>query len=186
MINIVVGMSGASGVIYGIRLLEALRQVPEVRSHLVMSRWAQETLVVETDYSLEAVEVLADAVYRDHNLGAAIASGSFRTDAMVIVPCSMKTLAAIASGLADNLVSRAADVALKEGRKLILCPRETPLSAIHLENMLKLARLGVRIVPPMPGFYRRPQTVEDIIAHTVMKLMDQLNLPYDKAARWPG
>ncbi len=184
--NIVVGVTGATGAVYAVRLLEALHAAPDVRIHLVISDWGRETLALETGYDAARLGSLAECVYPVDRLDAAIASGSFLTDAMVIVPCSMKTLASIANGTADNLVSRAADVAIKEGRKLILCPRETPLSAIHLENMLKLSRLGVRMVPPMPSFYHHPETIDDIVDHLVMKLMDQLGVPWQGGGRWNG
>lgn len=187
MKRIVVAVSGASGTIYGLRLLEALHAQPEVEVHLVMSPWAKENLAVEaTGYSLAQVHALADFVYDHRNMGATIASGSFRHDGMVIVPASMKTLAAIATGLGDSLIGRAADVTLKERRPLIVVPRETPLNQIHLENMLKLAKMGVEIIPPMPAFYQQPQTIDDLIAHTTMKLLDHLKIANDLAPRWPG
>jgi 4-hydroxy-3-polyprenylbenzoate decarboxylase len=132
------------------------------------------------------VQSLADAVYDNSDLGAKTSSGSFLTQGMVVVPCSMKTLSAIAGGFCDSLISRTADVMLKEGRKLVLCPRETPLSAIHLENMLKLSRLGVSMVPPMPAFYNAPKTIDDLIDHQVMKILDQFGLAYEKGKRWNG
>lgn len=184
--DIVIGVSGATGTIYAIHLLKALKEIPEVNTHLIMSDWAKENLKIETSYSLEAIEALATVVYDNKNLGAKTSSGSFITQGMVIVPCSMKTLSSIAQGYDDNLISRTAGVMLKEGRKLILSPRETPLSPIQLENMLKLARIGVRIVPPMPAFYNHPQTLEDMIDHHIMKLLDQLGLNYGKAKRWQG
>lgn len=184
--EIVVGITGATGAIYSVRLLEALREFSDVRVHLIISKWAEQTLITETEYDLEYVKSLAHAVYDNSNMGACISSGSFLIDAMLIVPCSMKTLSSIANGYCDNLIARAADVSLKEGRKLILSPRETPLNAIHLENMLKLSRLGVRIVPPMPAFYTKPETIEDIVNHQVMKLLDQLNLSHESSRRWQG
>jgi len=184
--EIIVGITGATGTIYAVRLLEALKKFEHVNIHLVMSQWAQQNLITETKYDLEYINSLSDAVYDNFNMGAKISSGSFLTDAMLIVPCSMKTLSSIANGYCDNLIARAADVTLKEGRKLILSPRETPLSAIHLQNMLKLSQLGVKIVPPMPAFYNKPETVEDIINHQVMKLLDQLNLSFPDGKRWKG
>ncbi|HBV87625.1 UbiX family flavin prenyltransferase [Desulfosporosinus sp.] len=184
--EIVVGVTGATGTIYAMRLLRALKDTPKVNAHLIMSDWAKENLKIETKYSLEDIERLAEVVYDNKNLGAKTSSGSFITDGMVIVPCSMKTLSSIANGYDDNLISRTAGVMLKEGRKLILSPRETPLSPIHLENMLKLSRLGVRIVPPMPAFYNNPQSIEDIINHHVMKILDQFSIEYDKGKRWEG
>ncbi len=187
MKRIIVAISGASGTIYGIRLLEALHANPEVEVHLVTSPWAKENLAVEaTGYNEAQVNALADAVYDPRNMGATIASGSFLHDGMVIVPASMKTVAAVASGLGDSLIGRAADVTLKERRPLIIVPRETPFNQIHLENMLKLARMGVEIIPPIPAFYQRPKTIDDLIAHTTMKLLDHLHLSPDSASRWPG
>lgn len=185
-VEIIVGITGATGTIYAIKLLNALKNAGKVNSHLIMSDWAKDNLRIETDYSLKDIESLATVVYDNNNLGAKTSSGSFITDGMVIVPCSMKTLSSIANGYDDNLISRSAGVVLKEGKKLILSPRETPLSPIHLENMLKLARLGVRIVPPMPAFYNRPQSIEDVINHHVMKILDQLGINFDEAKRWQG
>ncbi|MCB8816916.1 UbiX family flavin prenyltransferase [Desulfosporosinus shakirovi] len=184
--EIIVGVSGATGIIYAINLLRALKDRDKVNTHLIMSDWAKENLKIETKYSLEEVESLATVVYDNKNLGAKISSGSFITDGMVIVPCSMKTLSSIANGYDDNLISRTAGVMIKEGRKLILSPRETPLSAIHIENMLKLSRIGVRMVPPMPAFYNHPQSIEDMINHHVMKILDQLGIDFDRAKRWQG
>lgn len=183
--RVIVAITGASGALYGIRTLEALRAAGE-EAHLILSDAALETIQVETGYSPEDVRALATASYGNHTMGAPIASGSFVCEAMLITPCSMKTLACIANGVSDTLVARAADVMLKEKRRLILCPRETPLSAIHLRNMLTLCELGVHIIPPIPAFYNHPRTVEDIISHHVMKLMDALGLPYEDCARWPG
>ena len=158
--RLVVGISGATGAIYGIRLLEHLRARGDVETHLVVSRWAEETIRLETEYTLEQVRGLADVSYGADDVAAAISSGSFRTAGMVVLPCSMKTVSAIANGYGHDLLTRAADVTLKERRPLVLSPRETPLSAIHLENMLKLSRMGVQIVPPMPSFYHRPKEIE--------------------------
>ncbi len=184
--EIIVGISGATGIIYAINLLRALKDRDNVDTHLIMSDWAKENLKIETNYTLEEVESLATVVYDNKNLGAKTSSGSFITDGMVIVPCSMKTLSSIANGYDDNLISRTAGVMIKEGRKLILSPRETPLSAIHIENMLKLSRIGVRMVPPMPAFYNHPQSIEDMINHHVMKILDQLGINVDNAKRWQG
>lgn len=187
MKRIVVGITGASGTIYALRLLEALHTDPTVEVHLVMSRWAKENLAVEaTGYTEAAVLALADVVHAEQNMGATIASGSFHHDGMVIVPASMKTIAAIAAGLGDNLIARAADVTLKERRPLLVVPRESPFNQIHLENMLRLARMGVEIIPPIPAFYTRPQTIDDLVDHTVMKLLDHLGLATTLSARWPG
>lgn len=181
--RVVVGMTGASGSILGVRLLEALLQ-SGIESHLVMSEWAKRTLRVETDYSEQDVAALATRVYRVDNQAAAISSGSFRTDGMVIIPCSMNTVAALAHGLSANLVTRAADVVVKEGKPLVLVPRETPLSLIHLRNMVTLAEAGVRIVPPMPGFYSRPQSVDELVWHIVARVLDQLGIDNDLTRRW--
>lgn len=186
MKRIIVAVTGASGTIYAIELLKALQKIDDVETHLVMSKWGKQNLELETDYSLDQMEGLADHVYRNQDLGAAIASGSFLTDAMVIVPASMKSIASIATGLADNLVARAADVILKEQRQLIIVPRETPFSLIHLENMTKLAKMGVQIIPPIPAFYHRPKTVEELVNHQTMKLLDALHLANQVEQRWSG
>jgi 4-hydroxy-3-polyprenylbenzoate decarboxylase len=174
--RIVVGITGATGVIYGIRLLEVLRDIPDVEAHVILSEWAKETIRVETGRNPAEVEALAAVSHPCRDMGANVASGSFLTEAMIIVPCSMKTLSAVAGGYADNLITRAADVTLKESRRLILCPRETPLTAIHLENMLKLSRLGVRIIPPTPAFYHLPKTIDDITNHYVHRLLNHLGV----------
>lgn len=184
--EIVIGVTGATGTIYAVRLLEALKGIENLNTHLIMSEWAAKNLEIETNYSLEYLKSLVAVSYDNKNLGARTSSGSFVTDGMIIVPCSMKTLSSIANGYDDNLISRTAGVMIKEGRKLVLCPRETPLSAIHLENMLKLSRIGVRMVPPMPAFYNKPQNIDDIINHHVMKVLDQFGIKFDKAIRWNG
>ncbi|WP_338694347.1 UbiX family flavin prenyltransferase [Streptomyces sp. Q6] len=185
--RLIVGITGATGAVYGIRLLEVLRETaPGVERHLVLSRWARTTIELETGRRVEDVVKLADVTYRPGDQAAAVSSGSFRTDGMVIAPCSMKTLAGIRAGYADGLVGRAADVTLKERRPLVLVPRESPLQEIHLENMLALSRMGVRIVPPMPAFYQRPRTVEDLVDHTVARILDQLSLPGPAVERWAG
>ncbi len=181
--KIIVAITGASGSIYGARTLEALRE-EGVETHLVMSRWACVTVETETDRTVESVKKIADRVYDEGDLSAPIASGSFASDGMAIVPCSMKTLASIASGYAENLISRAADIAIKEGRRLVLVPRETPLSPIHLENMLKLSRLGVVILPPMPAFYCKPEKIEDLVEQTVGRVLDRLGIPNSLYKRW--
>lgn len=188
MKRIIVGLSGASGVIYGIRLLEVLQALPEVETHLVMSAAAATTIPLETDYTPEEVRALATVDYRHKDIAAAISSGSFRTDGMIVLPCSMKTLSSIAYSFSDNLLSRAADVVLKERRTLILCPRETPLHLGHLRAMALAAELGAFIVPPMPAFYHRPQTVDDIINQTVNRVLDlvDITLPEDLFRRWAG
>jgi 4-hydroxy-3-polyprenylbenzoate decarboxylase len=178
-------MTGATGAVFGVRLLEVLRK-SDVETHLVMSRWASRTLVEETSYSVEDVRRLARHVHPPTDQGAAISSGSFLTEGMVIVPCSMRTLAAIAHGLGDNLIHRAADVTLKERRRLVLAVRESPLGEIHLENMLKLARMGATICPPVPAFYGRPQSLDEVVDHTVLRLLDQLDIHVDAPSRWTG
>ncbi len=185
--RILVGMSGSSGVVYGIRLLEVLRSLPiPIETHLIVSKWAEECIRLETDTTLEYVYSLASNVYSNDDLAAKPSSGSFKFNAMCIVPCSMKTLASIALGLDDTLISRAAMVSMKEGRKLILVPRETPLTAIHLQHMLELARLNVVILPAMPGFYHRPKSVDDMINHVVGKVLDQLGIEHGIFRRWEG
>ena len=186
--KIIVGLSGASGVIYGIRLLEVLQALPDVETHLVMSTAAATTIPLETDYTPEQVRLLATEDYRFKDIAAAVSSGSFRTDGMVILPCSMKTLSAIAYSYSDNLLTRAADVVLKERRKLILCPRETPLHVGHLRAMTLAAEMGAIIAPPMPAFYHRPQTLDDIVNQTVNRVLDLLDitLPEDLFRRWQG
>lgn len=181
--KIVVGISGATGPIYGIRLLEVLKDFG-VETHLILSQWAEKTITVETDYSVDDVKKLASYVYASSNQAAIISSGSFRTDGMAIVPCSMKTLAAISHGYSDNLLSRSADVILKEKRKLVIVPRETPLSEIHLENMLKLARMGAVILPPMPAFYNKPASIDDLVNHTVSRILDQFGIENSVSKRW--
>ena len=182
--KLIVGITGASGIIYGIRMLEVLRSVPSIETHLVLSSQAAQNIQIETDYKFERVISLADKYYDNQDMTASIASGSFQTEGMVVLPCSMKTLSAISNGYADNLIARAADVTLKEGRKLVLCPRDTPFSAIHLENMLKLSRLGVAIVPPVPAFYNFPETIDDLILHHIMKILDLFKIHLNLVPRW--
>ncbi|HDV8376765.1 TPA: UbiX family flavin prenyltransferase [Citrobacter freundii] len=184
--RLIVGMTGATGAPLGVSLLLALREMPGVETHLVLSKWAKTTIELETPYSVRDVSVLADYCHNPADQSATISSGSFRTDGMIIIPCSMKTLAGIRAGYAEGLVGRAADVVLKEGRKLVLVPREMPLSTIHLENMLALSRMGVAMVPPMPAFYNHPQTVDDITQHIVARVLDQFGLEHPNARRWQG
>ncbi|HBL7006505.1 TPA: UbiX family flavin prenyltransferase [Citrobacter koseri] len=184
--RLIVGMTGATGAPLGIALLQALRQMPTVETHLVMSKWAKTTIELETPYSARDVAGLADYCHNPADQAATISSGSFRTDGMIIIPCSMKTLAGIRAGYAEGLVGRAADVVLKEGRKLVLVPREMPLSTIHLENMFALSRMGVAMVPPMPAFYNHPQTIDDITQHIVARVLDQFGLEHPRARRWQG
>jgi len=183
--KLIVGITGATGTIFGVRLLQMLAG-SGVETHMVLSKWAARTLVHETDYSIEQVQNLAAYNYSLGDQGAAISSGSFVTLGMVIVPCSMRTLAAIANGLADNLIHRAADVILKERRKLVLVVRESPLHEIHLENMLKLSRMGVVIWPPVPAFYNHPQNLDDMINHIAMRVLDQFDIHLDVMNRWDG
>ncbi|MEA2254379.1 MAG: flavin prenyltransferase [Solirubrobacteraceae bacterium] len=183
--RVVVGMTGASGAVYGIRLLQALREL-DVETHLVASRWGERTIQHETPYTLAEVRELATVHHGALDQAASISSGSFRTDGMAIVPCSARTAAAIAHGVGDTLVCRAADVTLKESRKLVLVIRETPLSAIHLENLLTLARLGAVVLPPVPAFYNHPETIEDLVDDVVLKVLDQFGLPAELGRRWSG
>jgi 4-hydroxy-3-polyprenylbenzoate decarboxylase len=183
--KIIVAITGATGAIYGVRILQRLREAG-AETHLVISRWGARTLLHETPYSREQVEALATVVYAPGDMGAAISSGSFRTDGMVIAPCSAKTLAAVAHGFGETLVHRAADVVLKERRKLVMVVRETPLSDIHLENMLKLSRMGSVMLPPMPAFYNHPRTVDDVVEHTVSRVLDQFGLDVSGVERWSG
>lgn len=184
--KIIVGITGATGAIFGIRILEVLKEMKEVETHLVLSGWGRKTIESETNYTVAQVEQLADCIYEAEDLGARISSGSFQVDAMIIAPCSMKTLASIRMGLADNLVSRAADVILKERKKLILLTRETPLNTIHLENMLALSRMGTIILPPMPAFYNHPKTIDDIVNHIAYRTLDQLGIIRPELKRWDG
>ncbi|MFD8786709.1 non-oxidative hydroxyarylic acid decarboxylases subunit B [Kitasatospora sp. NPDC059599] len=184
--RLIVAMTGATGAVLGVRLLQELRRHPDVETHLVLTRWARATVELETGMSSRDVAALADTVHSPDDQGASIASGSFPADGMVIVPCSMKTLAGIRTGYADGLVARAADVTLKERRKLVLVPRETPLSEIHLDNMLALARMGAAIVPPMPAFYNHPATVDDVVDHIVARICDQFGIDSTRARRWEG
>lgn len=183
--KIIVGMSGATGAIFGIRLLQTLREAG-VETHAVISPWAAANIQYETSYTSKEVEKLADAVYGYKDLGAAISSGSFQVDGMIVAPCSMKTLASIRMGLSDNLLTRAADVILKERKKLILLVRETPLNDIHLEHMLALSRMGTTIMPPVPAFYNHPATLDDMITHIVVRTVDQLGIHLSTDKRWQG
>jgi flavin prenyltransferase len=186
MRRLIVGMTGSTGAIFGVRFLEALKQAGDVESHLVISKWAQRTIEHETNYTVEQVRGLASVVHSPGDMGATLSSGSFLTEGMVVIPCSVRTLGGIAQGVGDHLVHRAADVVLKERRKLVLVVRETPLSEVHLENMLKLSRMGVVMLPPMPAFYNHPQSVDDVVNHIVMRVLDQFNIPAPNAKRWDG
>lgn len=181
--KIVIGFSGASGIIYGIRLLEILHSI-NIQTYLIISEWAKKNIEIETDKSLEYVKSLSSVNYDNFKLDASVSSGSFLHDGMVIVPCSMKSLSSIANGYDDTLISRAASVTLKESRKLIIVPRETPLSRIHLENMIKLQEAGAIILPAMPGFYHNPSTIDEIIDHLVGKILDQLKIEHYLFKRW--
>jgi len=183
--RIIVAITGATGSIYGVRLLQMLRQT-DVETYLVISKWGARTLLHETPYTDEQVQKMATHTCAPNDQGAKISSGSFQTSGMVVAPCSMRTLAAIATGVSDNLVHRAADVTLKERRKLVLVVREAPLNDVHLENMLKLSRMGAVISPPVPAFYNRPQTIAEIVDQTVMRVLDQLGIHLDEAPRWDG
>lgn len=184
--KVIVGISGASGVIYGIRLLEALKAAKGVETHLVLSSTAKLNITLETDYTVAQVEGLADTTHNDRNLAASISSGSFRCDAMVVAPCSMKSLSAIVNSYTDTLLTRAADVTLKDRRPLVLVPRETPLHLGHCKLLLEAAQLGAVIAPPMPAFYNRPSRVEEIVDHTVGRLLDLLGVESDLVRRWQG
>lgn len=184
--RITIGMSGASGLIYGIRLLEVLKTLPEVETHLVLSSGAKLNIALETDWELSAVLALADQVHSVNDMAASIASGSFRSDGMIVAPCSMKTLSAIVHSYADNLLVRAADVTLKERRRLVLMPRESPLHAGHCELLLKACQLGAIIAPPMPALYSKPQTIDDIINHSVGRVLDLFAIDAGIVKRWEG
>ena len=186
MAKVVIGITGATGAIYGVRLLERLRDLGGFERHLIMSGPAKRTLAEETDYTVKAVEALADVVHDNKDIGASIASGSFRTEFTVVVPCSIKTASAIATGHTDTLIARAADVALKEGRPLIAVVRETPLHLGHLRMLVALAEIGAVILPPMPAFYQRPKTVDDVVDHTVARILDRLGIDHGIVPEWTG
>lgn len=183
--RLVVAVTGATGAVYAVKLLNALK-ANNVEVHLLISRWAERTLKLEVGLTVEEIQKMAAYSYAEDDLAAPVSSGSFQHDGMVIVPCSMKTLAAIAHGFCDNLIARTADVTIKEGRKLILVPRETPLSTIHLENMLALSRLGAVIMPPMPAFYYHPQNIDDLVDHLVSRILDHLGLEQQLVPPWEG
>ncbi len=186
MKRLIVGLSGSSGVLYGIRLLEVLKGTPDVETHLILSKGAEVTLRLETDRSPDSVKALADVVHAHDNLAASISSGSFRVAGMVVIPCSMKSLAQIALSLNENLLTRAADVTLKERRKLVVVPRETPLHLGHLRHMTAVAEMGGIILPPAPSFYHGPRTIMDIIDQTVGKVLDQFEIDHNLFRRWSG
>jgi polyprenyl P-hydroxybenzoate/phenylacrylic acid decarboxylase-like protein len=182
--RLVVGISGSSAPHYGIALLRALRDLADVETHLVISSGAHRTIELETDLKVVDVEELADVVHDPGDLAASISSGSFLTLGMVVVPCSMHMLASIAHGLSDNLLARAADVTLKERRPLVLVPRETPLSLIHVRNMVAVTEAGATVLPPVPGFYQRPETIDDLLKHTTGKVLDQFGIEHELFRRW--
>lgn len=184
--RIIVGISGASGAIYGVRLLQALRTLPGIETHAVISDAGWLNITHELGLERTHAPALADVVHSIDHIGASIASGSFRASGMVVAPCSMRTLAAIAHGLADNLLTRAADVMLKERRRLILLARETPLHLVHLRNMTTVTEMGAIVCPPVPAFYQKPQTVEDIVQHSIARVLDLLGLEQTLAAPWMG
>jgi 4-hydroxy-3-polyprenylbenzoate decarboxylase len=186
MKKLIVGISGASGVIYGIRILEMLKGMDDVETHLVMSRYARLNIEIETVHTPKYVEGLADEVHNHGNQAATISSGSFKTDGMVIAPCSMRTLSAIAHSSADSLMSRAADVVLKEQRRLVLMPREVPLHVGHCKLLYEAAQLGAVIAPPMPAFYNQPQTIDDLINHSVGRVLDLFDIDAGAVRRWEG
>jgi 4-hydroxy-3-polyprenylbenzoate decarboxylase len=184
--RLIVGISGASGVVYGIRTLEALAGMEGVETHLVMSKGAKLTIGLESDIDVKSVQALADVVHNDQDLAATISSGSFATDGMVVAPCAMKTLSGIVNSYADNLVVRAADVVLKERRRLVLLPRETPLHVGHCRLLYEAAQMGAIIAPPVPAFYTQPQSLDDIVNHTVGRVLDLLGLDNQLVERWAG
>jgi len=182
-LKLIIGITGSTGAIYGIRMLEALKKL-NVETHLIMSEWAEKCISMETEYTIDYVKSLATNTSNEKNMASSVSSGTHRVDGMIIAPCSMKTLSAIANGYDNTLIARAAGVTIKESRKLILMARETPLSAIHLENMLKLSRLGVVILPPVTEFYTKPKSIDDIVNHGVGKCLDQFNIEHDLYRRW--
>jgi 4-hydroxy-3-polyprenylbenzoate decarboxylase len=184
--RLIVAMTGATGAPLGVRLLETLREMPDVETHLILSRWARATIELETTRSADEVAALADVVYSPSDQAAPVSSGSYVVDGMIVVPCSMKTLAGIRIGYADDLIGRAADVCLKERRKLVLVPRETPLNDVHLENMLTLSRMGAVIFPPTPAWYNQPQSLDDAVNHLVGRMLDQFGIHSPKVKRWEG
>lgn len=183
--RVITAITGATGAVIGVKIVEALYDL-NIENHLIVSRWGRVTLEHETDVAVAKLRALAHRVYGPGDVTAPIASGSFPVDAMIVAPCSMKTLAAIRTGYGEGLIPRAADVTLKERRRLLLVPRELPLSEIHLENMLALARMGATIAAPMPAFYNRPSTIDDIVEHIVFRLLDQIGIQHPDAKRWTG
>jgi flavin prenyltransferase len=185
-VRLIIGITGASGAIYGIRLLQVLAAKCDVETHLVISNGGRANVAIETDWSVKQVEEIADKVHGFKNTTAAIASGSFQTAGMIVAPCSMKTLSSIVHSHADNLLTRAADVTLKEGRKLILMPRETPLHVGHCRLLFEAAQMGIHLAPPVPAFYIRPQTIDDLVDHTVGRVLDLFGVDVGTVNRWAG
>ena len=181
--KIIVGMTGATGAIYGITMLRVLQSLG-IESHLIISRWAEKTIALECRETVEQIRNLASCCYHEDAQDAPISSGSFKTDGMAVIPCSMKTLAAISHSMNNNLISRAADIVLKERKKLVVVARETPLNMLHLENMLRLTQAGGIVLPPMPAFYNNPKTIQDIVNHTVMRVLDQFSIGCKLTPRW--
>lgn len=181
-LKLIIGITGSTGVIYGIRLLEILKKL-EIETYLIMTKWALKCVLLETNYDAKYVQSLS-RIFNNNNLAASISSGTHKVNGMIVAPCTMKTMASIANGYDDTLISRAATVTMKESRKLILMPREAPLTAIHLENMLKLSRLGVVIIPPMMEFYTKPKSISDIIDHGIGKCLDQFNIEHNLYDKW--
>ncbi|MFZ6863003.1 UbiX family flavin prenyltransferase [Undibacterium sp. Ji67W] len=184
--RLIIAITGATGSVYGVRLLEVLRDLPEVETHLLISEAGVLNLHQEMDFKRKDVEALADVVHNVRDVGASIASGSFLSDGMIIAPCSMKTLASVAHGMSDNLITRAADVVLKERRRLILMVRETPFNLAHLRNMTAVTEMGGIIFPPLPGFYQRPQSIAEMVDHTVGRVLDMFAVPHQLTPRWHG
>ena len=181
--KLIIGITGSTGIIYGVRLLEVLKE-KNIQTHLIITEWAKKCLAMETSFTVDYVKSLATSVSDETNMAASVSSGTHKIDGMIVSPCSMKTLSSIAVGYDETLIARAAGVTLKESRKLVLVTRETPLTAINLENMLKLARLGVVILPPVPGFYTKPKTIDDLVDHIVGKCLDQFNIEHNLYKRW--
>ena len=184
--RLIIGISGSSGVIYGIRLLQVLKKQADVETHLVMSPTAKMNIPIETDMEVKEVEALADVVYKFNDVAATISSGSFKTDGMIITPCSMKTLSSIVNSFTDNLLARAADVVLKENRRMVLMPRETPLHVGHCRLLYEAAKMGIQIAPPMPAFYNRPESIDDLINHSVGRVLDLFSIDSGVVKRWAG
>ena len=184
--RLIVAITGASGAVYGVRLLQALRDLPEVQTHLLVSAAGWLNVEQALGRGRREIEALADVLHNVRDVGASIASGSFRSDGMVVAPCSMRTLAAIAHGMSDNLITRAADVVLKERRRLVLMVRETPLNLAHLRNMTTVTKMGGIVFPPVPAFYNRPQSVDELIDHTVGRVLDLLDVTQTLSPAWPG